>query len=86
VGFYTVIGLATLLGAGMDWSGLDPIKALFWSAVINGLVAVPIMVAMMIVVRRHSRMGKFTAPRSVNLLGWAATLIMAVAAIAMFVV
>jgi Mn2+/Fe2+ NRAMP family transporter len=86
VGFYTVIGLATLLGAGMDWSGLDPIKALFWSAVINGLVAVPIMVAMMIVVRRHSRMGKFTAPRSVTLLGWAATLIMAVAAIAMFVV
>jgi NRAMP (natural resistance-associated macrophage protein)-like metal ion transporter len=86
VGFYTVIGLATLLGAGVDWSGLDPMKALFWSAVINGLVAVPIMVAMMIVVRRRSRMGKFTAPRSVTLLGWAATLIMAVAAIAMFVV
>jgi Mn2+/Fe2+ NRAMP family transporter len=86
VGFYSVIGLATLLGVGMDWSGLDPIRALFWSAVINGLVAVPIMVAMMIVVRRHSRMGKFTAPRSVTLLGWAATLIMAFAAIAMFVV
>ena len=84
--FYTVIGLATLLGIAIDWSPLDPIKALFWSAVINGVVAVPIMIAMMIVVRRHSRMGKFTAPRSVTLLGWAATLIMAVAAITMFVV
>ena len=85
-GFYTVIGLATLIGIAIDWSPLDPIKALFWSAVINGVVAVPIMIAMMIVVRRHSRMGKFTAPRSVTLLGWAATLIMAAAAIAMFAV
>jgi Mn2+/Fe2+ NRAMP family transporter len=84
-GFYTVLGAATLLGIAMDWSPLDPIKALFWSAVINGVVAVPMMVAMMIVVNRHSRMGKFTAPRSVTVLGWAATTIMAVAAVAMFV-
>ncbi len=85
-GFYTVIGMATLLGIAIDWSPLDPMKALFWSAVINGVVAVPIMVAMMIVVGRHSRMGKFTAPRSITWLGWAATLIMGVAAVAMFVV
>lgn len=85
-GFYTVIGLATLLGIAIDWSPLDPIKALFWSAVINGVVAVPIMIAMMIVVRRHDRMGKFTAPLSITVLGWAATLIMASAAIAMVVV
>lgn len=57
VGFYVVIGLATLLGIGIDWSELDPLKALFWSAVINGVTAVPIMVAMMIVVSKHSAMG-----------------------------
>ena len=85
-GFYTVIGLATLLVIAIDWSPLDPIKALFWSAVINGVVAVPIMIAMMIVVRRHDRMGKFIAPLSITVLGWAATLIMASAAIAMVVV
>jgi len=83
-GFYSVIGAATLLGIAIDWSGLDPIKALFWSAVINGVVAVPIMLAMMIVVSRHSRMGKFTAPRSVTVLGWTATAVMATAAVAMF--
>ncbi|WP_343615744.1 divalent metal cation transporter [Novosphingobium sp.] len=86
VGFYTVIGLATLLGIAIDWSPLDPIKALFWSAVINGVVAVPIMIAMMIVVRKHSRMGRFKAPMAVTILGWAATAIMGIAALAMFVV
>jgi Mn2+/Fe2+ NRAMP family transporter len=85
VGFYAVIGAATLLGIAIDWSGLDPIKALFWSAVINGVVAVPIMLAMMLVVNKQSRMGKFTAPRSVTMLGWAATLVMAGAVVAMIV-
>jgi len=47
VGFYSVIAAATLLGIGIDFSPLDPIKALFWSAVINGFVAVPVMAAMM---------------------------------------
>ncbi|WP_420382105.1 NRAMP family divalent metal transporter [Novosphingobium sp.] len=83
--FYSVIAAATLLGIVMDWSRLDPIKALFWSAVINGVVAVPMMLAMMIVVSRHSRMGKFTAPRIMTVLGWAATAIMAIAALAMFI-
>jgi NRAMP (natural resistance-associated macrophage protein)-like metal ion transporter len=85
-GFYAVIGAATLLGIGIDWSPLDPIKALFWSAVINGVVAVPIMAAMMLVVNRHSAMGKFTATRWLSFFGWAATLIMAVAALAMIFV
>ena len=84
VGFYSVIGAATALGIAIDWSHLDPIKALFWSAVINGVVAVPIMVAMMIVASHHSRMGKFTAPRTVTALGWLATAIMGVAVVAMF--
>lgn len=86
VGFYMVIGLATLLGIAIDWSPLDPIKALFYSAVINGFVAVPIMAAMMLVVNRTSTMGKFTARPRLLLLGWTATAIMAAAAIAMLVV
>jgi Mn2+/Fe2+ NRAMP family transporter len=86
VGFYGVIAAATLLGIAIDWSGFDPIRALFWSAVINGVVAVPIMAAMMMVVRRHSRMGRFTAPRSLTILGWGATVIMALAVGAMVIV
>ncbi len=86
VGFYSVIGAATILGIGIDWSPLDPIKALFWSAVINGVVAVPIMAAMMIVVSRHSAMGQFTATRWLLFFGWAATAVMAAAAVAMIFV
>jgi NRAMP (natural resistance-associated macrophage protein)-like metal ion transporter len=86
VGFYAVIAAATLLGIGMDWSGIPPIKALVWSAVINGVAAVPIMVAMMIVVSRPKRMGRFVASRSLRLFGWLATAVMAVAAIAMLVI
>ncbi len=85
VGFYTVITLATLLGIAIDWSPLDPIKALFWSAVINGVVAVPIMAAMMIVVTRKSAMGKFVASPLLVVSGWIATAVMAAAAVAMFV-
>ena len=86
VGFYSVIALATLMGIAIDWSPLDPIKALFWSAVINGVVAVPIMAAMMVVVSRRSAMGMFVASPLLLTLGWAATLIMAAAAGAMIFV
>ena len=46
--FYATIAAATLIGVGVNFVALDPIKALFWSAVINGVVAVPLMVVMMI--------------------------------------
>ena len=69
----------------IDWSPLDPIKALFWSAVINGVVAVPIIATMMVVVSKHSAMGKFTASGWLQFFGWAATAVMATAAVAMFV-
>ncbi|MDQ0464356.1 NRAMP (natural resistance-associated macrophage protein)-like metal ion transporter [Caulobacter ginsengisoli] len=82
-GFYLIIALATLLGVGIDWSPLDPIKALFWSAVINGVIAVPIMACMMIVVGRHKAMGRFAATLPLKLLGWTATLVMAAAVAAM---
>jgi NRAMP (natural resistance-associated macrophage protein)-like metal ion transporter len=79
-GFYSIIVLATLLGLIIDWSPLDPIRALFWSAVLNGLAAVPLMIAMMIVVSHKEVMGRFTASKSLLLLGWAATAVMALAA------
>lgn len=82
-GFYTIIALATLLGVGIVWSPLDPIKALFWSAVVNGVIAVPIMACMMLVVGRHEAMGRFAATLPLKLCGWAATLVMAAAVIAM---
>lgn len=86
VGFYVVIGLATLLGVAIDWSPVPPIKALFYSAVINGFAAVPIMAAMMLVASRGSAMGKFTAKLRLLILGWTATIIMGAAAVAMVVV
>ena len=85
-GFYTVIGAATLLGIGIDWSPIDPIRALFWSAVINGVVAVPIMAVMMVVVSMKSAMGKYTASLPMRLVGWTATAVMAAAALAMVLV
>ncbi len=84
VGFYLVIAMAVALGIGIDYSGIDPIKALYWSAVLNGVIAVPIMAAMMVVAGNKKKMGKFTAGRSLSILGWTSTAVMAAAAIAMF--
>jgi NRAMP (natural resistance-associated macrophage protein)-like metal ion transporter len=84
-GFYGIIGIAILLGVAVDLSPLDPIKALFWSAVVNGVITVPILVAVMIVVQRRHQMGKFVATRSQRVIGWATVAMMAVAAVAMFV-
>ena len=69
----------------IDWSPVDPIRALFWSAVLNGVTAVPLMIAMMIVVSRHAVMGRFTANRTLLLFGWGATAVMALASGAMLV-
>jgi len=84
VGFYAVLGAATLLGVGLDIARIDPIKALFWSAVINGVTAVPMMVAMMVVVSRRDQMGRFKARPVLRTLGWLATAVMAAASAAMF--
>lgn len=82
-GFYGVIVVATLLGVGIDWSPVDPMKALFWSAVINGVVAVPMMAAMMAIASRRTQMGPFVISMTTRVLGWAATVVMGVAAVAM---
>ena len=84
-GFYGVIAAGILLGIAVDLSPLDPIKALVWSAVINGVTVVPILVAMMIVASRTSQMGKFVASPLQRLFGWLTTLMMGAAAVGMFV-
>ncbi|MBS0284789.1 MAG: Nramp family divalent metal transporter [Proteobacteria bacterium] len=81
--FYSVIALGMALGVAIDWSPINPMKALFWSAVINGVAAVPIMVGLMLVVSRRDIMKEFVAPPSLRFFGWLATLVMGVAAIAM---
>jgi NRAMP (natural resistance-associated macrophage protein)-like metal ion transporter len=86
VGFYSVIAAATLVGIAIDWLPIEPIKALFWSAVINGVVAVPIMATMIIVASRRKLMGKFVASLRLRVLGWFATAIMAAASIMMLIV
>jgi Mn2+/Fe2+ NRAMP family transporter len=78
-GFYSIIVAATFMGILIDWSQLDPIKALFWSAVLNGICAVPIMVAMMLVASRREIMGRFTERAPLMIFGWAATAVMAAA-------
>ncbi|NIJ09391.1 NRAMP (natural resistance-associated macrophage protein)-like metal ion transporter [Sphingomonas vulcanisoli] len=83
-GFYTVIACATLLGVAIDWSPLDPMRALFWSAVINGVVAVPLMVALMAVACSRRVMGVFRATGWLATGGWAAAAMMGVAVVLMF--
>ncbi|HEX7943936.1 MAG TPA: divalent metal cation transporter [Phenylobacterium sp.] len=79
VGFYGVIAAAVVLGLSVRALGLDPMRALFWSAVVNGVISVPIMGAMMLVATRKAIMGPFTTGRLTTLLGWAATGAMALA-------
>ncbi|HVY84787.1 MAG TPA: divalent metal cation transporter [Caulobacterales bacterium] len=84
--FYSVIILSILIGLGIDYAPIDPIKALFWSAVLNGVIAVPIMIATMIVASRRHEMGEFVATRSQRWFGWAATAVMLAATLAMLFV
>ncbi|HYV88659.1 MAG TPA: divalent metal cation transporter [Candidatus Polarisedimenticolia bacterium] len=81
--FYATIAIATALGVAMNYLPIDPIKALFWSAVINGVAAVPIMTIMMLVATRSDVMGRFTLPPALRWLGWIATIVMTLAALAM---
>ena len=85
VPFYAVIAAGIVLGVGIDFTPLDPIKALFWSAVLNGVITVPIIAAMLIVASRPQQMGAFVATPGQRILGWTTTAVMAAAAVAMFV-
>jgi NRAMP (natural resistance-associated macrophage protein)-like metal ion transporter len=81
--FYGIIAVATLLGAGLAMSSVNTIEALFWSAVINGVAAAPVMALMMLLAVNREVMGKFVIGKSMRLLGWCATGAMLAAVAAM---
>jgi len=83
-GFYGILAGATLLGLGLNFVHIDPIKALFWSAVINGIVAGPIMILMMHMASNSKIMGRFTLNTRQKCFGWAATAAMLAAAAGLF--
>jgi Mn2+/Fe2+ NRAMP family transporter len=83
-GFYTIIAAATVIGFGLGFTGFDPMHMLVWSAVLNGIVAVPIMAMMMAIVSNGKLMGQFKARSWLVVLGWLGTALMAVAVIALF--
>jgi len=83
-GFYSIIATSTLIGVALCFTAIDPIKALYWSAVINGVISVPIMVLMLLMASRTEIMGKFTLNPALKLMGWLCAGVMAVAVIAMF--
>ncbi|OWW23056.1 iron transporter [Noviherbaspirillum denitrificans] len=83
--FYAIIAASTLIGAAVGISDIDPIKALYWAAVINGVISVPIMAVMMVMAQRREIMGPFVVTKRLKYLGWAATLAMTVAVLVMFV-
>ncbi len=83
-GFYAILCGATLVGVGLGFTHVDPIAALIWSAVANGVIAVPIMVVMMLLAAKREVMGQFVARPRLRALGWLSTTVMGVAVVAMF--
>ena len=83
--FYGVIAATTLAGAALSSLGINPIKALYWSAIVNGILAAPLMALMMLIVRNPKAMGELGLSKIPTLLGWAATGVMTIATILFFV-
>lgn len=81
--FYAVIAAVTLAGVVLNLSPIDPIKALFWSAVVNGVVAAPVMIMMVLLASRTDVMGLFALSRPLKAVGWIATIVMAGASLSM---
>ena len=84
--FYATIAVATLGGVALNFTSLDPVKALYWSAVVNGVLAAPLMAVMMVIAMNPRIMGRLTLPRSMLVVGWLATLVMALATIGFFTI
>lgn len=85
VAFYSTLAAATGLGVAITLSPIDPIKALYWTAVINGIIAVPIMTVMMLMTAQSKIMGKFIIKGWLRWLGWASTLTMAACVVGMLI-
>jgi Mn2+/Fe2+ NRAMP family transporter len=83
--FYAVIAISTLIGVVIDFIGINPIAALFWTAVINGLIAPPLLVVVMFVSNNKKVLGERTNGLGTNIIGWIAAAVMFAAAIGMVV-
>ena len=83
--FYGVLAAATLIGLSLDFTSIDPIKALFWAAVINGVLAGPVMVVIMLMATNPAVMSQFIISRRLRITGWLATAVMLIAAGGLFV-
>ena len=83
--FYGVLAAATLIGLSLDFTSIDPIKALFWAAVINGVLAGPVMVVIMLMATNPAVMSQFIISRRLRITGWLATAVMLIAAAGLFV-
>lgn len=83
-GFYAVLTIATLVALGFEFTSLDPIKSLYWAAVLNGVTAPPVMLMMMLMATNPQVMQHFTLSRRLRIFGWLATLLMGVATIGFF--
>jgi Mn2+/Fe2+ NRAMP family transporter len=80
--FYIVLAAATIIGMSLHFLGMDPIRVLYWSAVINGVVAVPLMLILMIMSANRRIIGKFLLPPHLHIIGWSATIVMFPASLA----
>lgn len=81
--FYAIISASTLIGMLLDFLGINPISALFWTAVINGFLAPPLLILIMLIANNRKVMGERVNSRGVNIMGWLTTAVMFVAAIAL---
>ena len=84
--FYATIAVATLGGVALHFTSLDPVKVLYWSAVVNGVLAAPLMAVMMVIAMNPRIMGRLTLPRPMLVVGWLATSVMAVATVGFFAI
>jgi len=84
-GFYAVIAVSTLIGMSLDWFGINPISALYYSAALNGLVAPPLMALVIMIANRKDIMGQFVNSRASNILGWMIVMIMALAGLTLII-
>jgi Mn2+/Fe2+ NRAMP family transporter len=80
-----VITVSVLAGLVIQYSPISPMKALFWSAILNGVVAVPLMIVIILLVSKKAVMGRYTASRPIVILAWIAAIVMGLAAIRMFI-
>ena len=79
--FYATIAITTLAGASLSLVGIDPARALYWAAVVNGILAAPLMAVMMLIVRNPRAMGRLVVSRRTMMFGWSATAVMFAASV-----